>query len=319
MKKIYLIIFIGITSFSCEEDFSPYGEFKEKYIFNCVLRGDSTIQIAALSKSYNPANFNPDLITEDASIMGADIRILIGDSVYVFKDSTANRIDTTRYKKPFRFYFNSRLELIPNRDVDVEVLLPNGRRIQSRSKTPPKIQFDQRSADVISDQSPNLSQFIWNISFSGQYFSPRMFITYTKNVNGTNKLMTKLVPNKYERDGRNEIPIYPQIGVQSTLNIEKQAISKALDEISLGDPNKQNYTIYEFATVQVLALDQNLSRYYSTTNGSLDDLTVRIDEKDYSNIEGGFGIFASYIKGEYKIKFSPSYILSFGYKILIGS
>jgi hypothetical protein len=319
MKKIYIIIFISFISFSCQEDFNPYGEFKEKYILNCILRGDSTFQTAALSKSYDPANFNPDLITEDVSIKGADIRILIGDSVYIFKDSSTVRIDTARYKTPFRFYFNKNMELIPNKNMEVEALLPNGRRIRASSKTPPMIQFDQRSANVICDQSPSFLQFIWNISFSGQYFSPRMLITYTRNVNGINKKMIKEVPIKYFFEGGVEIPIFPQISNQSVLNVEKTAISKALMEISTGDPNKQNYSIYEFAAIQVLSLDLTLSRYYSTTNSSLDDLTVRIDEKDYSNIEGGFGIFASYIKGEYNVKFLPSYIQSFGYKILISN
>jgi hypothetical protein len=317
MKKTLIIIVLGIISFSCEEDFNPYGEFKEKYILNCILRGDSTFQIAALSKSYDPANFNPDVISEDVSIKGADIRILIGDSVYIFKDSTTNRADTTRYKTPFRFYYNKNLQLVPNKNIEVEALLPSGRRIRSSSRTPPKIIFDQRSSDVISSQSTSILQFIWNISFNGQYFDPRMIFTYSKNTNGASEIFVKEVPLKYIIEGGSETPIFPQVGVQSILNVERAAITKALNEISQGDPNKQNYTIYEYAAVQVMAFDVNLSRYYSTTSGSLDDLTVRIDEKDYTNIEGGYGIFASYIEGEYKIKFLPSYIQSFGYKILI--
>jgi hypothetical protein len=317
MKKIYLVIFAGLITLSCEEDFSPYGEFKEKYIFNCILRGDSTFQIAALTKSYDPADFNPELITDDIAIKGADIRILIGDSVYIFKDSSTARIDTSAYKTPFRFYYNNYLSLPPNKVIEAEILLPSGRRIHSMSKTPPKIQFDQRSSDVISAQSPNVFQFYWNISFSGQYFAPRMVFTYTKNVNGITQLMVKDVPYTYISEENAETPVFPPVGVQSTLSVEKEAITKALNEISEGDPNKQNYTIYEYATVEVLSFDQHLSKYYSTTNGSLDDLTVRIDEKDYTNIENGYGIFASYIKEDYKIRFLPSYIQSFGYKILI--
>ena len=316
--KFYLV-FLSLTLLSCEEDFNPYGDFKERYIFNCILRGDSTFQIAALSKSYNPATFNPDLIREDVSIKGADIRILSGDSVYIFKDSTIDRTDTSRYKTPFRFYFNNQLNLIPNRNLEVEILLPNGRRIRSASKTPPKVQFDQQSADVISSQSPNLLQFFWNAAFSGQHFFPRLIFTYNRNLNGSIHVMKKEVPIKYSTEGGIEEPLFSQISVQTNLNVEKDAIIRALNEISAGDPKKQNYAIYEFAVVQVLSLDQNLSRYYSTTNGSLDDLTVRIDEKDYSNIEGGFGIFASYIKDEYKIKFFPEFIQSFGYKLLIGN
>lgn len=319
MNKLLIIILFGIISFSCQEDFNPYGEFKEKYIFNCILRGDSQVQIAALSKSRNPEKFNSELITEDASIRGADIRILAGDSVYIFRDSVIDRTDTSRYKTPFKFYYNNYFSLPANKEIGAEILLPNGRRITSSSKTPFKVQFDQKSEDVISDQSPGILQFFWNISFTGQYFAPRMVVTYTKNVDGTNYLMEKEIPYTYSSEGNNEIPIFPPISLQSILGIERQAITKALNEISQGDPNKENYTIHEFATVQILAFDQNLSKYYSTTNGSLDDLTVRIDEKDFTNINGGYGIFASYLKGEYKVKFLPAYIQSFGYKILIAN
>ena len=282
-------------------------------------RGIQLFKWQHLSKSYNPATFNPDLITEDVSIKGADIRILSSDSVYIFKDSTIARTDTSRYKTPFRFYFNNQLTLLPNKDIEVEILLANGRRIRSSSKTPPKVQFDQQSADVISDQSPGLLQFFWNAAFSGQHFYPRLVFTYSRNINGTVQVLRKEVPIKYSTEAGIEEPIFSQISVQTNLSVEKNAIIRALNEISAGDPNKQNYAIYEFAVVQVLSLDQNLSRYYSTTNGSLDDLTVRIDEKDYSNIEGGFGIFATYTKDEYKLKFFPQFIQSFGYKILIGS
>ena len=316
--KLCLVTFC-FTFLSCEEDFNPYGDFKERYIFNCILRGDSTFQVAALTKSYNPATFNPDLITEDVAIKGADIRILSVDSVYIFKDSTIARTDTSSYKTPFRFYFNNYFSLTPNKEIEVEVLLTNGRRIKSATKTPPKVQFDQQSADVISDQSPNLIQFFWNAAFSGQHFYPRLVFTYSRKVNGTIEILTKEVPIKYSTEGGVEEPIFSQINVQTNLSVEKDAIIRALNEISAGDPNKQNYAIYEFAVVQVLSLDQHLSRYYSTTNASLDDLTVRIDEKDYSNIEGGYGIFASYIKDEYKLKFFPAFVQSFGYKILIGS
>ena len=55
---------------------------------------------------------------------------------------------------------------------------------------------------------------------------------------GINKLMSKEVPLKYFTEGVTASPAYPQISVQSILNIEKQSIAKALGEISLGDPNK---------------------------------------------------------------------------------
>lgn len=319
MKKYYLIIVLGLFSLSCEEDFNPFGEFKEKYIFNCILRGDSVFQAAALSRSYNPTNFNPSDIIEDVSIVGADVRIFMGDSAYVFSDSAITRIDTSVYKKPFRFYFNNYLNLQPNQEIQAEIILPSGMRLKSFSKTPQNVQFDQQNPNVISSESLSLLQFNWNSSFSGQYFSPRLIFKYSVNISDAVEVRIKEIPLKYISEDNVSIPVYPQIGNQPSISIEKHAIQKALNEISAGDPNKQNYTIYEFAVVQVLSFDQNLSRYFSITSSSLDDLTARIDEKDFTNIEGGYGIFASYIKSEYKLKFFVPYIQSFGYKVLVGN
>ena len=120
------------------------------------------------------------MIREDVSIKGADIKILSGDSVYIFKDSTIDRTDTSRYKTPFRFYFNNQLNLIPNRNLEVEILLPNGRRIRSASETPPKVQFDQQSADVISSQSPNLLQFFWMQHLAGSIPFHDLFLHTTE-------------------------------------------------------------------------------------------------------------------------------------------
>jgi hypothetical protein len=92
-----------------------------------------------------------------------------------------------------------------------------------------------------------------------------------------------------------------------------------LEEISDGDLNKQNYTILQIPLFRLSALDLSLSRYVSSTNQSFDDLTVTVNESDFTNIDGGLGIFGSFINKNYEqIKFQSSYIESFGYKFLLN-
>jgi hypothetical protein len=98
------------------------------------------------------------------------------------------------------------------------------------------------------------------------------------------------------------------------------AISRALEEISAGDPNKDNYNILQSPAFELIALDLNLSRYVSSTNQTFDDLTVTVNESDFTNIEGGLGVFGSYTKKKYnRIKFQPGYIESFGYNFLFDN
>ncbi len=81
------------------------------------------------------------------------------------------------------------------------------------------------------------------------------------------------------------------------------AVTKALEEISEGDPNKQNYSILQKVSFSVTAFDLPTSKYISSTGGSFDDLTVSVDVADYTNIEGGFGsIWFLFNKELYKIK-----------------
>jgi len=95
-------------------------------------------------------------------------------------------------------------------------------------------------------------------------------------------------------------------------------IEKALLEISEGDPVKSDYTINEYVYVEVLSFDNNLTRYYSSTQ-TLDNLSISVDENDYTNINGGFGIFASMMKDTYRLKFFSQFITTLGYKFNSGN
>jgi len=56
-----------------------------------------------------------------------------------------------------------------------------------------------------------------------------------------------------------------------------------------------------------------LSKYYNSTNRSLDTYSVKLNETDYSNITNGYGIFGAYVRKYAGIRFTHAYIESFGY------
>ncbi len=98
-----------------------------------------------------------------------------------------------------------------------------------------------------------------------------------------------------------------------------ESINQTLEKISEGDPNKQNYTVFQTPLFNLLAFDAELSRYASSTSQSLNDLTVTLNTADYTNIQGGLGIFGSYIKKNYSsIKFQQNFIESFGYNFIFN-
>ena len=312
MKKITLIIllFVIFTFISCEEDFNPYGDYQEKFAFTCILKNDDNFQTATLFKSY----LTPP---EDPAVTGADIRVWYNDSVYVFRDSSIARTDTSRYKSPFRFYYSKKFKVGNEKPIELEVLLPNGKRLRSASITPKALTFSNKCSIGVPAGSSSILYFEWNAFNTGTYFFPKLAIRYRQNINGEMIEKTKVVPEKYVDVGGELTPVFPSPTSAPVFIYQLDAVTKALQEISAGDPEKQNYSIYEKLAFTVTAYDDPVSKYVSSIGGAIDDLTVSVDLPDYTNIEGGFGLFGSYSRKNYtKLKFSQEYVNLFGYRFI---
>jgi len=316
-KLFSYIFFITLLAYSCNDTFDPLGEFKEDYALTCILKSDSSIQIATLSRSYRGDSYDPNSNTEDPSIIGADIRVWLGDSVYIFRDSSIIRTEPSRYGTDFHFYYNNNFIVNPNENLEIEVLLQNGRRLKASSRTPNKILFSTESDVIIPAGESNLVRFFWEQQVEGMFFSPQLTIRYRQNENGNVVEKYKIVPIEYTQQGGEQIPSYPKASNKTNINYQLDAISKALEEISESDADKGNFSIYEKPIFSLFAFDLNLSRYVSSTSQAFDDLTVTVNEADFTNIDGGLGVFGSYVNEIYgNIIFQEVYIESFGYNFL---
>ncbi len=320
MKKnfVFNLLLISLLILSCEENFDPYGDFIEKYAFTCILKSDETSQTAILSRSYRPDGFDPYAYTEDPAIEGADVRVWYNDSVFVFSDTSTVRTDTSRYNTPYRFYYNNEFLVGPRKSIELEVLLPNGRRLFSSSFTPGEINLDNYSDAVIPPPAgKNTVQLIWKTLEEGTFFLARLTLRYEQKINGEVVYKEKDVPIKYVTSGNELTPIYPSPGSSITVLYELEAITKTLQEISANDPNKNDYAVFQKLNFSLTAFDKSASKYLSSSSGSVSDLTVNVNVADYTNIQGGFGLFASYSKKNYRrLRFMQNYIESFGYNFI---
>ncbi len=316
--KLIILNFIVILFISCDEDFNPYGDFVERYAFTCILRSDENYQTATLLKSYRPDGFDPYTYTTDPSVTGADIRVWYNDSVFVFKDTLVSRQDTSRYKAPFSFFYNNQFRIGNRKAIELEILLPNGKRLRSSSFTPSRVDFEDKSDVIIPAGSKNFIQVYWTSFDGGMFFLPKMIIRYKQNINGVIEDKTKEVPLRYVIQGGESVPVFPTPNSALTVVYDLNAVSNALQEISAGGSQKQNYSIFQNLSFTVTAYDLPTTKYISSTGGTIDDLTVSVDVADYTNIEGGFGLFGSYSKRNYdRLRFSEDYIDSFGYNFII--
>ena len=313
MRRYYFFLLICCSTlfFSCEENFNPFDDYQERFIFNCILRGDTTLQVATLERTYTTGGFDPYQNAEDPFISGADVRVWYKDSVYRFNDTAIVRMDTSRYNSSKNIYLSRKFKVGPDEPVEVEVMLPNGRRLKSSTKTAGKVTFSDSSTIFISNEEESVN-ILWVSTSIGNYFQPKFRIIYFKKEGNQNIRLEKEVPLKYENNLA--VPFTPS--KMPLVSVDINTIKQALKEISEGDPDKASYSIPIHPEFSVAAFDDALCKYYSTSTESFSSLTVTLDETDYSNIQGGYGIFGSFTSTEYQqLKFARELITSFGYKV----
>lgn len=323
MKKTKLIIISLLATFifnSCDDSVNPKSDFEEKYILSCIIRTDTTFQVATISHTYNIDGYDPITNTTDPFIKGARIKIYYNDSVYELKDTSMLRIGGGRYQTPLNFYYTNKLQPQYSLPIKIEALLPNGKLLKAESEAISlSTVFLHSTSNALPPQGgASKISFNWGelnvpVNSKGIYYSPELVILYSYNSNGVKEKRQKKVPVYLLNTINGKEPVYPRIvtGIFDT-NFEMEAINKAMEEISEGDPNKENYII-DKATFRLLMMDAALATYYSLQKTFLDEFSVRVNQPDVSNIKGGLGIFGSYSIKQVSVAIENNYISSFGY------
>lgn len=313
MKKL-IFIPLFLLLISCEENFNPYGELKNRYILNCIIRGDTTFQTLTLTRNYQSENFDPYSNIEDVNIKNALVRIWNGNSkVTLLKDTTISRPAGDNYKTPYTVYKTDNFLPDPNSPIEVEAILPNGKKLTSTARVPDAIKISEDNSDKsIPPNNKNFIKIAWNTNEQNPVFIVRLAIYYFKHENGVKTRNFLEVPLNYIQYGNDWIPNYPKPITDLSFTVDMNTIKKAMELISKDDPIKSKYEILS-CILEVLSLDPELRKYYFATARSRDIYSIKLDETDYTNINGGFGVFGVYMRTFWVLRFTHDYIKSFGY------
>ena len=278
---------MSIGLFSCEESFNPFTDFKQNYGVACILRSDTTLQLLSITNNYpngSDIGKTPKFLFEP----GADVRVWYQDSVYRFRDTSiisAEGTDTIKY------YFSNNFKIDYSKDIELEVLLP--------------------------PVGKNIVQFFWSVPSLQYYFQPRMRVKCERLNNGIKEIFYKELPLRYETIDGVEQPVFPKPVRSQSVAYQMDAINKFLSDYSASLANPSSVTIHQILDFEVITFDAEVSRYISVSNSSTNNLSIRFDEGDYSNIKGALGIFGSQMHKKYtRLKVLENYIRSFNFNYL---
>lgn len=326
MRKVilFLVFTVNIIAvISCDDQVNPKTDFKDVYALNCVIRGDTSIQVATITRSYNVDGFDPLTNSNDPFIKGAKIKLTFEDTGenFLFRDTSLIRPEGSRYTTPMSYYYIENFKPFYSRPISIEAVLPNGKVLSAKSNT----LYISRYALVDKSYTipiVNIGKsiiFSWSVITQSTkdvqvYYVPELVISYAKIQNGVQVELQKKVPLYYLEGENGGYPIYPSIQGDITSAIfDTLAIGRSLKEISANDPNKQNYIIHK-AIFRLLITDKNLAVYYAAQKTFLDEFSVRVTQPEFTNINGGLGIFGTLNSTQIDVPIKPDYIKTFGYR-----
>jgi len=314
IKYILFVILIASIFISCDDSFSPKATYDERYSLNCIIRGDTSFQVATTYISYDVPGIDPYENKEYSFIDGAFIRMWRGnDEISIFKDTMMERTNQSRFNTDIKYYYIN--GFVPNEgdSLEIEALLPNGRRLRSHTKIPYGVKRNEPNSDmIITRSSKGYVKTSWFIKDQNQIYLPKLLIDYLEDENGVKIRKEKIIPWKKLKIDDAIKYLYPSPSADYFVEYEVNIINEAMENLSENESEKDKFTIIS-AVLELSIFDKNLTTYYFTVGLDDNSFAVGLDEGDYSNIENGFGIFGSYFTQKFKIELSKPYVNSFGY------
>ena len=313
--NLYLLVFTAafpLMFSGCGEELEPYGVYREKYILNTILRSDTPLQIATLEKSYNLKAFDPFSNKEDPAVSGAVIKVYYDKDVSIYHEDSVARSAPSQYDTPFRFYKTNDLLPKPRKTYDIVATLENGKILRASTTVPGNVSFKNLPTDRISRDNGNEVTIDWTTDRSDLYVAARFKVIYFNTADSVRTRHEKIVPAEYVLIDGQWKPHFPEPSYASFIHLSMGTLDRAMEEISGDDPIKSHYVIFSFL-LEVMIYDENLTSYYASTTDVKEGYSIQLDVSDYSNIEGGLGVFGSFNKQITALKFDYAYIHSFGY------
>jgi hypothetical protein len=305
MKNI-LILSIALVFLSCNDGFSPNGEYTPKLIIYSVLDGMSDTQYVRLYTSFSPDQYVPDTPSPNSDIANAVVRVYDDSSEFFFRDTIISVLSGSS-TRPVRVYMHPAFRPKEKKVYRISVQSGNFPVATSTATAQEAGQIAMFDTKPLFEPLPGkfIALDLYLGRHAGAYLGV-MKIEYDVLINAVWTPQSEELPLDivYDASGNISKRFYPipilfqgvsvpnrnvQIKYQTelysaTISTIKQKY-KAEYEAKNMKFKRVRFTLVQF--------DNEIFTYYSVANNFPGATTIRLDEPDYSNIQNGYGIFGT--------------------------
>ena len=309
MKKILLIAIVALLA-GCENPFSPRGPYTPRLVVYSVLSNIRGTQFVRVSATSDPSGVVTQL--PDSGIAGADVRIVTPDSVFVFRD-TVLQLDQTG--ESIHAYVCDSMAVTHGTSYRLQVQSGSLTGQSSISApTAPSMVIPGTTAQSLDHPigfgfvpGGHMLRFTPRLSANTRSCLIRMYIEFQTRV-GPDTISHRWEVPMFVSDTSFSDPLYPGFvyADRSSFDIQysEDAYAITLAKIVF------KYSIlvkFTYVMFEVYQIGEPLQNYSSVVNGFQDELSIRSDTPDYSNISGGLGLFGVDTRDEIRRPFPKDF------------
>jgi hypothetical protein len=303
-----------LLSGSCDTSFDPSAAFQPRMVVYSVLTTESDTQYVRIYTSYDPPNNDPTKNAGETSVTDAVLKItgtnpLYDVRTYNFQRVDLKRADEIRYKDSIGAYYSFPFRPIKGATYRLSVVSPTYGTATADLTLPTRGTIEIVDPFVLEDpwKYPNDLQLSIKLSNLVDAFLVRLYIDYDLYNPQTDQWSSH----------RTEVPfkvvVISKVLAAYDYTFPKLTIRRTQKNTSLSSATTEGF-LFQVAAYQTVIerivshadhsrfrsavcyltqVDDQLYRYYEDANRFKDRNSIRLDLPNYTNLQGGIGLFAS--------------------------
>jgi hypothetical protein len=309
---LFVFGLILVVMSGCENSFDPKGPYQKQLVVYSILSNTSDSQYVRVFTTYNPSGFDPAEVTADTYVRKAAVTLADDSATYNLRDTTLVRVDKSRYTDDIGAYIAYPCKTRLGKTYRLSVASDQGNAsatvgVPDAGLHNPNNTYIHKAPDKYG--SEDISVTI-KISSLARGYIVRVYLDYLVSV-GANWI--------HKRD---EIPTSVLSVTGQTVQYDYPKLTRRLNEISqpyvtvtfpisvynaffIAIQNRYGVGGFQIvsATYFLTQVEENLYKYYNLANGFQDPYSIRTDQPDFSNIQGGLGIFGAMTLDSVRVDF----------------
>jgi hypothetical protein len=302
---IVTILILGLLLFllsGCENSFDPRGPYQKQLVVYSILSNSADSQYVRVFTTYNPSGVDPTEVTADTYVRKAAVTLIDDSTTYKLRDTSITRVDKSRYSDDIGAYIAYPCHLRLGKTYTLSVVSDQG-NVSATVSVPhagyllPNNPFILKAPDRYGNEDITVTI---GISPLARGYVVRLYLDYLVRVGADwvhkrDEIPTSIlsasgasVQYNYPKLTRRTSDVsQPYVNVHFPITVYSAFFASIVSQYG-----SDGYQIVS-ATYVLTQVEANLYKYYNLANGFQDEFSIRTDQPDYTNIQGGLGIFGA--------------------------